>query len=183
MKDLSCCFTGYRPEKFPFSLEEDIKQLNIFENKLYSAIFSLPKEGVTKFYCGMAEGFDIIAAEAVLDLRESIKDTIIELVAVIPFKGQSKGFKKTWKERYDKILEAADKVIILSDRYFSGCFAKRNCYMVDNSDVVLTYFDGRAGGTGSTLNYAKKQGKSIINVAEYGVGEYFPEEHTYYVEN
>ncbi len=183
MKEKSCCFTGYRPEKFPFSLEKDIKQLNVFENKLYSAVFSLPKEGVTKFYCGMAEGFDIIAAEAVLDLRESIKDTIIELVAVIPFKDQSKGFKKGWKERYDKILKLADKVVILSDKYFNGCFAKRNCYMVDNSDIVLTYFDGKAGGTGSTLNYAKKLGKSIVNVAEYGVGEPLPEEHTYYIEN
>ena len=87
------------------------------------------------------------------------------------------------EERYDKILDAADKVVILSDKYFTGCFAKRNSYMVDNSDVVLTYFDGKAGGTGSTLKYAKKLGKSIINVAEYGVGEELPEEHAYYIED
>ena len=183
MKEKSCCFTGYRPEKFPFSLEKDIKQLNIFENKLYSAIFSLPKEGVTRFYCGMAEGFDIIGAEVVLDLKENIKDTIIELVAVVPFKTQAERFSPFWRERYDKILEAADKVVVLSDKYYNGCFAKRNRYMVDNSDVVLTYFDGKPGGTGSTLNYAKKLGKSIVNIAEYGVGENFPEEHTYYTEN
>ena len=182
MKGKSCCFTGYRPEKFPFSFEKDIGEVNAFENKLYSTVFSLANEGVTRFYCGMAEGFDIVSAEVVLDLRESIKDTIIELIAVIPFKDQSKGFKKSWKERYNKILEAADRVVVLSDKYFTGCFAKRNCYMVDNSDMVVTYFDGKAGGTGSTLNYAKKLGKGIINVAEYGVGEYFPEEHTYFIE-
>lgn len=181
MKELSCCFTGYRPEKFPFSLEKDTKNLNAFENKLYNTIFSLPLEGVVRFYCGMAEGFDIIAAEVVLDLREGIKNSSVELIAVVPFKTQSSGFSKKWKERYDKILEAADKVVILSDKYFNGCFAKRNCYMVDNSDIVLTYFDGKAGGTGSTLNYAKKKGRRIVNVAEYGVGEYFPEEHTYFI--
>lgn len=180
---LSCCFTGYRPEKFPFSFEKDTGEVNVFENKLYSTVFSLASEGVTRFYCGMAEGFDIVSAEVVLDLREGIKNTSVELIAVVPFKHQAERFSHHWKERYDKILEAADKVIILSDKYFTGCFAKRNCYMVDNSDIVVTYFDGKAGGTGSTLNYAKRQGKRIVNVAEYGVGEYFPEEHTYFIEN
>ncbi|MBR6743250.1 MAG: DUF1273 family protein [Clostridia bacterium] len=182
MQDISCCFTGYRPEKFPFSLEEDSDKMNIFENKLYNVVFSLPVEGVFRFYCGMAEGFDIIAAEAVLTLREAIKTSSVELIAVIPFKAQAAGFSESWKARYDKIIEAADKVIVLSDKYFSGCYAKRNYYMVDNSNIVLTYFDGKAGGTRSTINYALKKGKKIINVAEYGVGEYFPEENSYFIE-
>lgn len=180
MKEISCCFTGYRPEKFYFSLENDTKELNLFENKLYNVVFSLPVEGAVKFYCGMAAGFDIIAAEVVIALRETIKKSSVELIAAIPFKAQAEGFSKHWKARYERVIKEADRVVLLSDNYFSGCYAKRNRYMVDNSDIVITYFDGKAGGTRSTINYAKRKGKQIINVAEYGIGEYFPEDNEYF---
>ena len=44
--------------------------------------------------------------------------------------------------------------------------------MVDNSDFVITWFDGQSGGTASTLSYAQKCGKRIINLAENGVHSY-----------
>ena len=40
----------------------------------------------------------------------------------------------------------------------------RNRFMVDNSDYVLTWFDGAAGGTKSTILYALKKDKRVINL-------------------
>ena len=40
---------------------------------------------------------------------------------------------------------------------------KRNRYMVDRSSLLLACFDGRPGGTMSTIVYAERQGlKTVI---------------------
>ena len=175
-----CCFTGYRPDKFDFNLYEDTKEYLELENKLYGAVFSLANQGITRFYCGVAMGFDIMAAEAVLTLKEAKTDATIDLFCVKPFEEQAKNFPEFWQKKHRKILEAADEVVIMGTKYYKGCFHKRNCYMVDNSDIVLTYYDGKNGGTKSTLAYASKLGKRIVNIGEYGVQTYFVDDNEAY---
>ena len=36
--------------------------------------------------------------------------------------------------------------------------------MINNSDYVLTWFDGKSGGTRNTLKYAEKMGRFVLNV-------------------
>ena len=117
-------------------------------------------------------GFDIVAAEAVLLLRETYKKAKISLVCAVPFLEQSAAFGREWKRRYNNVLGKSDEVILLSDRYYKGCYRKRNEFMVDNSDFVITWFDGKQGGTHYTLCYAEKKRKRIINLNQYGVHEY-----------
>ncbi len=158
----SCCFTGYRPQKFPFDLVKGNREYTEFENLLTNTVLDLCDRGIVTFYTGMAMGFDIVAAETVLDIRECYG--AVRLVAAIPFSGQSSRFDETWKKRYERILRAADETVLLSDTYYKGCFENRNQFMVDNSDVVVTWFDGQKGGTASTLYYAQKNEKEIINL-------------------
>ncbi len=165
-KEISCCFTGYRPHKFPFALNETSEQYRQMENRLYNAIFSMPEQGCCTFYCGMASGFDIIAGEIVLQLKELHKDKSIVLVAAVPFREQPKAFTSEWKRRYSALLSRADETVILSEEYHRACFAIRNNYMIDNSDVVITWFDGQSGGTAQAIKYARKKGKKIININE-----------------
>ncbi len=160
----SCCFTGYRPQKFPFALEKDDIKYTEFENRLCDTVLSLCERGVFTFYTGMAMGFDIIAAETVLQIRESYNKGAIQIVAAIPFGGQASKFDDAWKKRYDAVLKSVDETVVLSDNYYRGCFWRRNEFMVDNSDVVVTWFDGKKGGTASTLCYAQKNEKEIINL-------------------
>lgn len=162
----SCCFTGYRPQKFPFPLVKGDSQYTDFENRLTETVLSLCEKGVFTFYTGMAMGFDIIAAETVLTIREGYDMGGVRLIAAVPFKGQSSQFDSSWKKRYDSVLKMADETVVFSDDYYRGCFAHRNQFMVDNSDVVVTWFDGQRGGTASTLYYAEKNEKKIINLFE-----------------
>lgn len=166
----SCCFTGYRPEKFPFNLERENADYTDFENSLIEAVFSLTDEDCFTFYSGMAMGFDIIAAEAVLLLKQ--RNPSVRLICALPFAAQGTGFPEPWRERHKKILSSADKVIAVSEEYYSGCYSRRNIFMVDNSDYVVTWFDGRHGGTENTLKYAAKKCRHIININksydEYG---------------
>ena len=45
--------------------------------------------------------------------------------------------------------------------------SRRNRWMVDQSDIVLVYCRYSIGGTASTLEYAQKKKKRIINLANY----------------
>lgn len=160
---LSLCFTGYRPQKFPFPLERSSAEYISLENKLTDAVFSSPAENGLVFYTGMAMGFDIIAAETVLLYRRA-SNADIKLIGVIPFEEQAANFQPDWKERYIKVAAEADELIILEDKYSPGCYQRRNEYMVDRSDAVITWFDGARGGTLNTLRYAKRKNRRIINL-------------------
>lgn len=170
-RELACCFTGYRPSKFPFRLDKSSKDYIDFENALYKEIFSVYSCGVKTFISGMAMGFDIIAAETVLRLRRAKPE--VKLVCAIPFKNQAKDFPNDWKQRYFEILDAADDIIYVSEEYNRGAYFKRNKYMVDNSDIVITWFDGRTGGTANTIDYAIRKGRSVINLNNITVTQRF----------
>lgn len=158
-----CCFTGYRPSKFPFNLDMSDKEYREFDNALIEEISNLINTDCRVFYSGMAMGFDIIAAETVILLKKAYKFPI-KLIAVIPFEEQKKTFTSHWQERYYKVLESCDESVILSKEYFKGCYQKRNEYMINNSDYVLTWFDGKSGGTRNTLKYAEKKGRFVLNI-------------------
>ncbi len=161
-RGLTCCFTGYRPSKFPFTLDKANKDYINFENSLYREIFSAYSCGVKTFVSGMAMGFDIIAAETVLSLKKAKSDT--KLVCAIPFREQAKDFPLEWQNRYFDILKSADEIIYVCESYNRGCYFKRNKYMVDNSDIVITWFNGQKGGTANTIDYAMRKGRKVINL-------------------
>ncbi len=160
--EYTCCFTGYRPQKFPFPIKGDCPDYIRFENDLTDKLFELYDAGCKTFISGMAMGFDIIAANAVLTLRQAGKN--VKLVCAVPFKGQEEKFPFAWKKRYAEILAEADEVVILSPSYYHACFMDRNKYMVDRSDFILTFYDGQSGGTKNTVIYAEKCGRTVINI-------------------
>ena len=161
---LSCCFTGYRPQKFPFPLDRLNSEYLDFENRLISEIAGLIELKCLTFYTGMAMGFDIVAAECVLMLEQAFKNSAVRLVCALPFKDQSLKYPPEWKQRYDNILLKADQTVLVSDNYYRNCYFDRNRFMVDNSDFVLTWFDGSPGGTRNTVRYAESISRKVINL-------------------
>lgn len=144
----TCAFTGHR------EMEEN------FDTARFKDVLSeMIKEGYTTFLCGMAVGFDLFAAQVVLELKESFKQ--IKLIACVPCKGQEKYFSAEDKQKYCKILKRCDEVKTLSDRYYRGCMLARDRYMVDNSSLLIAYRRVNAGGTYYTLKYALTQNKRI----------------------
>ncbi len=155
------CFTGYRPEKFGFKLTLKDEKYNTLITSLSKELIELIENGCTVFYCGMAEGFDIIAAECIIGLKKKYKN--IRLVSVLPFLDHSFSIKAEWKNRYNKIISKCDEVVYSATEYHVSDFQIRNKYMVDHSDCVITWYDGKKGGTRNTLKYAAEKEKTIIN--------------------
>ncbi len=149
-------FTGHR--SFP-------KERN---DRLYTAIEQLVAEGCHTFLCGMAEGFDIAAAEAVLQIKAN--GAPIKLICVIPFHNHRTTLDYNNKLRYDAICIDADQIIFTAQDYYHGVYNLRNDYLVDNADIILCYYSGRIrSGTGYTVARALKNRKRTINI--YADGE------------
>lgn len=146
----SCTFTGHR----------ELKDLDFA--LLDRVILHLVKNGVTRFLCGMAQGFDLIAAESVIALKSDYPD--VELVACVPCEGQSRYFSAADKARYDRVIKNCSEVIVLSEEYYQGCMHFRDRFMVDNCDLVVCYLRKKSGGTYYTVKYARSQGKKIIEL-------------------
>lgn len=162
MKSRSCCFTGYRPEKFPFKFDRNDPKYREFENKLLCRISKLINDGTDTFYCGGARGFDILAAELVASIKDRFE---VKLIMALAFPGQEKGWSQEWQTRFNSVVAVADEVRYAAMQYEKWSYHKRNHYMVDNSDILLTYYDGAKGGTASTVEYAAQKGLCIINFA------------------
>lgn len=121
---------------------------------LREAIIRYYNDGYRTFLCGMATGFDMAAAEAVIELRNEHTD--IRLIGVVPFDGQSRRFNAEQRNRYDAICRAADHVVTLATQYSPMAYHRRNDFLVDNSSALIAYFDGSKGGTAYTVRRATK---------------------------
>lgn len=146
-----CSFTGHR-----------VLSCYDFDAALLDrVILNLIKNGTDTFYCGMARGFDIAAAESVIYYK---KEYGIKLVACLPCPEQAEKFTSLNKERYENVLKNCDEVILLSDEYYNGCMHARDRYLVESCDLLVSFLRKKSGGTFYTVNYAKKLDKKIIEL-------------------
>ena len=140
----NCAFTGHRDLDDGFSKE-----------KLQKIVLDLAEKGVKNFFCGMAKGFDLFAAEAVIKIKESYPD--VKLISCVPFYGQEKAYSEEDKKRYVQILRNCDFKMTFADSYYKGCTLVRDKYMADNADVLVAYLKKKTGGTAYTVGYFEKK--------------------------
>lgn len=118
---------------------------------------------LSSFYCGCAMGFDMLAAEVALALQSELSG--LQVIAVVPYRGQSERWNDAMKARYDTILCNSDDVIILSEHYYHGCLLRRNDYMVFHSSSLIAWYDGKPkGGTFYTYRKATANGLKVLNL-------------------
>ena len=155
-------FTGYRPNKLPFTEDKKDEQYLAFRRKLKQVIECLVERGYTDYISGVAMGFDTWVAEDVIEIKKH--NPAIKLECAIPCPGQDAKWSLGDKTRRKKILRHSDSQPVICEHYSSDCFHIRNRYMVDKSDVVVCCFDGQKGGTAYTVDYALKHGKIVIQI-------------------
>ncbi|MGL5032644.1 MAG: SLOG family protein [Microcystaceae cyanobacterium] len=140
---LSAFFTGHRDYK---NLEEGIDSL------INYAI----SRNIIHFYCGMALGADLTAAQLLCDRQ-------LKWTAVIPFLGQTNRWKKAEKSLYEKLMPQAIERTTLYRDYCQQAYHARNEYMIEKSKLCLAIYDGRnKGGTFNVVNKVQKLGKDLV---------------------
>ena len=148
----TCCFTGHRPEKLAPNEEKLRAQLALH-------IRVAAGEGYSAFISGMARGVDLIAAEAVLALRDAGAD--IKLICAQPYAGSCDAFGAYWRGRAQRVLAAADARVDVCPAYSRECYHIRNRWMLTRSSLLIAVFNGSAGGTNSTIRAATSMGLRI----------------------
>lgn len=161
-RTITCCFTGHRPSKLPWGLDEADTRCLDLKRRIQDAVDSAYEEGFRHFICGMALGCDFYFAEAVLDLRSRGGDVTLE--AAIPCPTQADHWTEEEQRRYRTLLAACDYETMVQHRYSPGCMQRRNRYMVDHSALVIAVYDGMPGGTRQTLEYALRRGVSFVDL-------------------
>lgn len=156
LKEKTACFTGHR---------EIRENPDVLYAKVCCVLESLIKQGYLYFGAGGARGFDTLAAQAVLKLKEIYPQ--IHLILVLPFPNQyekERGWEKDEIKKYRCLKEKASKVIYIQDRYGKGCYYKRNRHLVDFSSVCICYQYKNTGGTAYTVQYADKNNLKLLNL-------------------
>lgn len=149
-REVSVAFTGHQ--------EYDGRA----DGVLAGLVRSLYRAGCRVFYSGMALGFDLSAAETVLALREECPG--MQLVAVVPFRGQERSFPSGERMRYWAVLAAADRTVELETAYCRGCYYRRNDYLIDHAGRLVAWYVRPRSGTGYTVRRARKAGLEVINL-------------------
>lgn len=150
-----CLFTGHR------ELPADCRPL---QQALLQQIEALLARGCTDFLSGGAEGFDLLAAETVLEIKRRRPEA--RLCMVLPYRGQEKGFSHRDQLRYRAILARADLVRYTADRYYKGCLLTRDRVMAEAADYCICYLTRSTGGTAYTVRKAAQRDIPIFNLAD-----------------
>ena len=154
-KAVTACFTGHRD--YNMTTDEVRRRLSIILDFLIS-------RGVIYYGCGGAWGFDLIAADVVIEKKRA--NPKVKLILVLPCKDQDKCWQAKYKADYCYIKTQADKIVYTSELYSKGCMHKRNRHLVDNSSVCICYLTEATGGTAYTVDYAQTKNLTVINLGE-----------------
>ena len=130
--------------------------------QLLATIRELYTEGARHFRVGMAEGFDLAAASAVLVARNKHAD--IELEVFIPWRGFEQTFSESNRRLYSLIVERATQIHYIAESYYHGVYQERNEKMVDGADYVIAWWNGKPSGTANTVRYARNVGCPVKNI-------------------
>ena len=158
MKEQTCCFTGHR------NVPVD-KQKEIIVARTEAKVRELIRGGYRCFITGGAVGYDTLAAELLVHLRD-VEHMGIRVILAYPFDGYMDRWSEEQKATYERLLPLYDERICVAAAASRGAYLQRDRYMVDASSMCIAYCTRQTGGTAYTIRYAAKTGVPVCNIAE-----------------
>ena len=149
MEKCICVCFGHR------NIWKDVDELrNILEDLIIN-------ENVTIFMTGGMGEFDSIFSSNVRSLKKQYKN--IKLWLVKPyFSAELNSNKNYYESQYDEIIIPD----VVAGIYPKAAITKRNRWMVEQSDIIISYINKEYGGAYMAVKYAKSLGKRIISVTK-----------------
>ena len=147
-------FFGHREIDNPFKIEERL------EEQIHKL---LSEHEYVDFLVGRDGEFDQFASSAVLRVRKQYRDDNSSLILVLPY---ARAEYLNNEESYHDYYSDVEISYAASVAHPKAAFQIRNREMVDRADLVLCCIEREKGGAWQTVQYAIKQGKTIINLAE-----------------
>lgn len=66
----------------------------------------------------------------------------------------------------NKQYKYAEKVVVVNETYHTVGYQKRNIALVDNSQILLSYYTRTRSGSGNCVRYAMRRDRKIINLRD-----------------
>ncbi len=143
-------FCGHRDVFERERIKEKVKEI---------LIYLIEKKNISVFLSGGMGEFDGLCESLVIGLKDHYKD--IKLCLIIPYLTKNiLNNPQYYNSFYDEII----KPDFGEDIFPKYAIIKRNRYMVDNSDYIISYVIRDFGGAYKTLKYAEKSNINIINI-------------------
>ena len=147
-------FFGHR------SIERASEVENRFDKLLHELIAQ--KEYV-EFLIGRDGEFDLLTSAAIKRAVREYGYGNTHFTLVLPYmKAEYRDNEKEYLDYYDEVEVCAES----ADAHPKAAIQIRNRKMVDRSDLVVCCIQHKSGGAYKTMQYAEKQGKSIVNLAD-----------------
>lgn len=142
-----CCFFGHKD--IPHGIKEHLTVV----------LIELISQGVDSFLVGNQGGFDSIVLHSLRMLKEKYPHITYNVVlAYMP------GAKEEWSPYEQMETLYPEGLESVHPRY---AISWRNKWMVQESDVVVTYITHSWGGAAKYMEYARRKKKTIINIADW----------------
>ena len=139
---MACTFFGHKDT--PKEIEPTLRStlIDLIENK-----------NVTVFYVGNNGNFDTMVRRQLEDLSQTYPITYGVVLAYLPT--EKNNYDNLTNTIYPEGLETVPKRFAIS---------RRNKWMIQQSDIVVTYVTHTFGGAAQFKEMAESQGKTIINL-------------------
>jgi uncharacterized phage-like protein YoqJ len=116
------------------------------------------------FLSGCALGVDIWFANYAYN-----KEISYELY--LPFKRTVQVVKSRFSPRQIKLLNTlivgADKVVVVNKKFYPYGYQQRNIWLVNASDILLTYYQRKRSGSGNCERYARTKKHWIVDLMAF----------------
>ena len=152
---LTCCFTGHR--------DLPVNQMMRIRIAVRRQVETLLKQGVIYYGVGGAIGFDTLAAEVLMELREQYPQ--LKVILVYPFDGYQSKWTSAQKLKHQSLLPRYDTIVCVSSIPGRDAYLERDRHLVNSSAHCIAYCTRNYGGTAYTVRYAERCGCAIYNVA------------------
>ncbi len=116
-----------------------------------------------EFLIGRNGEFDQMVSSTVRRVKREYRDDNSSLMLILPYViAEYLNNQESFEDYYDEIeLSAA-----ASKAHPKAAIQLRNREMVDRANLIICFIDHESGGAYQTVKYAKKQGKTVINLAD-----------------
>ncbi len=155
MDQKTICFFGHRELR----TKKDIK------SRIIQRVSPFIEQGYGNFLMGSHGEFDLLSLNACRDMRKDYKDIEITVILTSLAKLKKDEFGYSGVDYYNDVKTS---IYEIEEEHFKRQITISNQKMVDDSDLVICYIDPNKEQSGAkrAVNYAKKKGKTVINLYE-----------------
>lgn len=143
----------------------EVERVAVIESKLDQLLHDLiTQKQYVEFLVGRDGEFDLLAASAIRRAVKQYGCGNTSIILVLPYmKAEYLDNKQSYLSYYDEVEICSES----SNAHYKSAIQLRNRSMVDRSDLVVCCIQHKSGGAYRTMQYAKKQGKQVRNLADY----------------